>query len=52
MTELMGHQLTAVERAGAHALRKDVGYDLVAPPRTLGRALPRRRATGPVSTRR
>ncbi|MFD6875563.1 MULTISPECIES: phytoene/squalene synthase family protein [unclassified Streptomyces] len=52
MTELMGHQLTAVERAGTRALRKDVGYGLVAPLRTLGRALLRRRAAGPVSTRR
>ncbi|WP_053789859.1 squalene/phytoene synthase family protein [Streptomyces sp. XY332] len=38
MTELMGHQLTAVERAGVGALRKDVGYGLVAPVRTLMRA--------------
>ena len=52
MTELMGHQLTAVERAGAHALRKDVGYGLVAPLRTLGRALLRRRRAEPVSTGR
>ncbi|MET9610738.1 squalene/phytoene synthase family protein [Streptomyces sp. NPDC006512] len=52
MTELMGHQLAAVERAGARALRKDVGYGLVAPLRTLGRAVLRRRPTGPVSRRR
>ncbi|WP_328302564.1 squalene/phytoene synthase family protein [Streptomyces sp. NBC_00435] len=38
MTELMGHQLTAVERAGAGALRKDVGYGFAAPLRTLARA--------------
>ncbi|MEV6580731.1 squalene/phytoene synthase family protein [Streptomyces sp. NPDC051582] len=38
MTELMGHQLAAVERAGARALRKDVGYGLAAPVRTLLRA--------------
>ncbi|MFJ1864567.1 squalene/phytoene synthase family protein [Streptomyces sp. NPDC088097] len=46
MTELMAHQLTAVERAGAGALRKDVGYGLAAPLRTLLRARaqrPRRR---------
>ncbi|WP_051814419.1 squalene/phytoene synthase family protein [Kitasatospora sp. MBT63] len=38
MTELMAHQLTAVERAGAGALRKDVGYGLLAPLRILARA--------------
>ncbi|MEU3777083.1 squalene/phytoene synthase family protein [Streptomyces sp. NPDC032472] len=38
MTELMAHQLAAVERAGAGALRRDVGYGLVAPLRTLARA--------------
>ncbi|MFK0043706.1 squalene/phytoene synthase family protein [Streptomyces sp. NPDC090741] len=38
MTELMGHQLAAVERAGVQALRKDVGYGLAAPVRTLLRA--------------
>ncbi|MFI5859920.1 squalene/phytoene synthase family protein [Streptomyces sp. NPDC051546] len=38
MTELMEHQLTAVERAGAGALRKDVGYGFTAPLRTLVRA--------------
>ncbi|WP_412075395.1 squalene/phytoene synthase family protein [Streptomyces xanthophaeus] len=38
MAELMAHQLTAVERAGAAALRRDVGYGLVAPLRTLARA--------------
>ncbi|MFE2879961.1 squalene/phytoene synthase family protein [Streptomyces roseus] len=38
MTELMGHQLAAVERAGTRALRKDVGYGLAAPVRTLLRA--------------
>ncbi|WP_438310106.1 squalene/phytoene synthase family protein [Streptomyces sp. HUAS TT3] len=55
MTELMGHQLAAVERAGAAALRRDVGYGLVAPLRTLVRARASRAAaarTGPVSTRR
>ncbi|MCF3184983.1 squalene/phytoene synthase family protein [Streptomyces polychromogenes] len=39
MTELMGHQLAAVERAGAGVLRKDVGYGLAAPAGTLVRAL-------------
>ncbi|MBT2448729.1 squalene/phytoene synthase family protein [Streptomyces sp. ISL-43] len=38
MTELMEHQLAAVERAGAGALRKDVGYGFAAPLRTLARA--------------
>ncbi|WP_411103859.1 squalene/phytoene synthase family protein [Streptomyces sp. cmx-4-9] len=38
MTELMAQQLAAVERAGAGALRRDVGYGLVAPLRTLARA--------------
>ncbi|MCX5380755.1 squalene/phytoene synthase family protein [Streptomyces sp. NBC_00091] len=43
MTELMGHQLAAVEKAGTGALRKDVGYGLAAPVGTLVRALRRRR---------
>ncbi len=43
MSELMGHQLTAVERAGVRALRKDVGYGLAAPVRTLIRARARAR---------
>ncbi|MER7463646.1 squalene/phytoene synthase family protein [Streptomyces sp. NPDC097981] len=43
MSELMGHQLTAVERAGVQALRKDVGYGLAAPLRTLARARARSR---------
>ncbi|MFJ3921915.1 squalene/phytoene synthase family protein [Streptomyces sp. NPDC090022] len=38
MTDLMGHQLTAVERAGVRALRRDVGYGAVAPLRILARA--------------
>ncbi|MFD7559478.1 MULTISPECIES: squalene/phytoene synthase family protein [unclassified Streptomyces] len=38
MRELMEQQLTAVERAGVSALRRDVGYGLVAPLRTLARA--------------
>ncbi|MFF5704987.1 squalene/phytoene synthase family protein [Streptomyces sp. NPDC012794] len=42
MTELMGHQLTAVEKAGTGALRKDVGYGLTAPVVTLVRARRRR----------
>ncbi|RSS53628.1 phytoene/squalene synthetase [Streptomyces sp. WAC07061] len=42
MTELMGHQLAAVEKAGTGALRKDVGYGLAAPVGTLVRALRRR----------
>ncbi|MCP3753454.1 squalene/phytoene synthase family protein [Streptomyces sp. TBY4] len=47
MTELMEHQLAAVERAGAGALRKDVGYGFAAPLRTLARARARRpRTTG------
>ncbi|MET9885543.1 squalene/phytoene synthase family protein [Streptomyces sp. NPDC006430] len=45
MTELMGHQLAAVERAGVRALRKDVGYGLAAPLRTLVRARARRSRT-------
>ncbi|MEU3404378.1 squalene/phytoene synthase family protein [Streptomyces sp. NPDC006670] len=45
MTELMGHQLAAVERAGTGVLRKDVGYGLAAPAGTLLRALRRRRAS-------
>ncbi|MFF2193848.1 squalene/phytoene synthase family protein [Streptomyces sp. NPDC058157] len=44
MAELMGHQLAAVERAGAGVLRKDVGYGFKAPAGTLLRALRRRRA--------
>ncbi|MFE3560023.1 squalene/phytoene synthase family protein [Streptomyces sp. NPDC059193] len=43
MVELMAHQLTAVERAGVGALRRDVGYGLVAPVRILLRAARRRR---------
>ncbi|MFE5622698.1 phytoene/squalene synthase family protein [Streptomyces virginiae] len=38
MADLMAHQLTAVERAGAGALRRDVGYGIVAPLRILLRA--------------
>ncbi|MET9319157.1 squalene/phytoene synthase family protein [Streptomyces sp. NPDC003038] len=38
MVELMSHQLTAVERAGADALRRDVGYGVAAPLRILVRA--------------
>lgn len=38
LRELMAHQLTAVERAGAAALRRDTGYGLLAPLRTLLRA--------------
>ncbi|MFG2973088.1 phytoene/squalene synthase family protein [Streptomyces sp. NPDC048331] len=38
MAELMAHQLTAVERAGAAALRRDIGYGLAAPLRILVRA--------------
>ncbi|MGK4581389.1 squalene/phytoene synthase family protein [Kitasatospora sp. HPMI-4] len=38
MVELMECQLRAVERAGAGALRRDVGYGVVAPLRVLGRA--------------
>ncbi|MFB6516677.1 hypothetical protein [Streptomyces sp. NPDC056401] len=45
MAELMEHQLTAVERAGAGALRKDVGYGFTAPLRTLVRARARRPRT-------
>ncbi|WP_405922177.1 squalene/phytoene synthase family protein [Streptomyces sp. NBC_00122] len=44
MTELMAHQLTAVERAGVEALRRDIGYGVAAPLRTLARA--RRAARG------
>ncbi|MFB7255830.1 phytoene/squalene synthase family protein [Streptomyces nojiriensis] len=44
MTELMAHQLTAVERAGAAALRRDIGYGLAAPLRILVRAARRRPA--------
>lgn len=42
MTELMAHQLTAVERAGVTALRRDIGYGLAAPLRILVRAARRR----------
>ncbi|MEU6314378.1 squalene/phytoene synthase family protein [Streptomyces sp. NPDC047014] len=42
MADLMAHQLTAVERAGAGALRRDVGYGTVAPLRILLRAARRR----------
>ncbi|MER6449701.1 phytoene/squalene synthetase [Streptomyces venezuelae] len=42
MTELMAHQLTAVERAGVTALRRDTGYGLAAPLRILVRAARRR----------
>lgn len=38
MADLMAHQLTAVERAGVGALRRDVGYGIVAPLRILLRA--------------
>ncbi|MEV6676834.1 squalene/phytoene synthase family protein [Streptomyces erythrochromogenes] len=38
MADLMAHQLAAVERAGAGALRRDVGYGLTAPLRILLRA--------------
>ncbi|MFF0214535.1 squalene/phytoene synthase family protein [Streptomyces vinaceus] len=48
MTELMGHQLAAVERAGVQALRKDVGYGLAAPVRTLLRARAGRSRLRPV----
>ncbi|ROQ94525.1 phytoene synthase [Streptomyces sp. 2132.2] len=48
MTELMGHQLAAVERAGVRALRKDVGYGLAAPVRTLLRARAGRSRLRPV----
>ncbi|MFF7295906.1 phytoene/squalene synthase family protein [Streptomyces sp. NPDC090085] len=43
MADLMAHQLSAVERAGADALRKDVGYGAVAPLRILLRAVRGRR---------
>lgn len=42
MTELMAHQLTAVERAGAAALRRDIGYGPAAPLRILVGAARRR----------
>ncbi|MER5862474.1 squalene/phytoene synthase family protein [Kitasatospora sp. NPDC002040] len=45
MTELMAHQLAAVERAGPGALRRDVGYGVLAPLRILARAR-RSAATG------
>ncbi|WP_052682007.1 phytoene/squalene synthase family protein [Saccharothrix sp. ST-888] len=38
MAELMECQLRSVERAGARALRRDVGYGVVAPLRVLARA--------------
>ncbi|MEV8096643.1 squalene/phytoene synthase family protein [Kitasatospora sp. NPDC085879] len=38
MTDLMAHQLAAVERAGVRALRRDIGYGLLAPLRILARA--------------
>ncbi|MCU7824215.1 squalene/phytoene synthase family protein [Kitasatospora sp. DSM 101779] len=38
MTDLMAHQLAAVERAGARALRRDIGYGVLAPLRILARA--------------
>lgn len=38
MTELMAHQLAAVERAGVGALRRDVGYGVLAPLRILAKA--------------
>ncbi|MGW6982717.1 phytoene/squalene synthase family protein [Streptomyces sp. NPDC054932] len=44
MTGLMAHQLTAVERAGVTALRRDIGYGLAAPLRILVRAARRHRA--------
>ncbi|WP_035848061.1 squalene/phytoene synthase family protein [Kitasatospora azatica] len=44
MTELMAHQLAAVERAGVGALRRDVGYGVLAPLRILAKA--RRSARG------
>lgn len=44
MTELMAHQLTAVERAGITALRRDTGYGPAAPVRILARAARRRPA--------
>lgn len=43
MTELMAHQLTAVERAGTAVLRRDTGYGVAAPLRTLLRARARAR---------
>ncbi|MFJ6793316.1 squalene/phytoene synthase family protein [Streptomyces sp. NPDC091268] len=60
MAALMEHQLTAVERAGAGALRRDVGYGVAAPLRTLVRASVGIRragrtpdpASGPISTGR
>ncbi|MEU5147720.1 squalene/phytoene synthase family protein [Streptomyces yangpuensis] len=53
MADLMAHQLTAVERAGAGALRRDVGYGLAAPLRILLRAAASRKASRrPTSTRR
>ncbi len=45
MTELMAHQLAAVERVGAGALRRNVGYGLAAPLRTLARARSRARGS-------
>ncbi|MFD5618946.1 squalene/phytoene synthase family protein [Streptomyces yangpuensis] len=53
MADLMAHQLTAVERAGADALRRDVGYGPAAPLRILLRAAASRKASRrPTSTRR
>ncbi|MFJ7263480.1 squalene/phytoene synthase family protein [Streptomyces globosus] len=51
MTELMGHQLAAVERAGAGALRRDVGYGVAAPVRTLLRARAGARRGAPAASR-
>ncbi|MFD6971350.1 squalene/phytoene synthase family protein [Streptomyces sp. NPDC059949] len=42
MTDLMAHQLTAVERAGVAALRRNIGYGLAAPLRILVGAARRR----------
>ncbi|MCB5168485.1 squalene/phytoene synthase family protein [Streptomyces bambusae] len=38
MIDLMNHQLTQVEQAGPTALRKDIGYGLLAPLRILNQA--------------
>ncbi|MFD9407542.1 squalene/phytoene synthase family protein [Streptomyces sp. NPDC059989] len=46
MMELMAQQLTAVERAGITALRRDTGYGLVAPLRILLRARAHRPRAG------
>ncbi|MGW0363673.1 phytoene/squalene synthase family protein [Streptomyces sp. NPDC002990] len=45
MVELMAHQLSAMERAGAGALRRDVGYGVAAPLRILLRARARTRSS-------